>query len=112
MIGYGSDGALNPAKGVRGGLDGAPARQFKVSRNGDVDALPGCAMVTVADGERIRSYSAGGGGYGAPAEREPGEVLRDVVEGWVTRERAERVYRVAIDERGEVDEARTATLRA
>jgi N-methylhydantoinase B len=111
-IGYGSDGALNPAKGVRGGLDGGRAQQFKISRNGHVEPLPGCAMVTVADGERIRSYSCGGGGYGAPAERDPREVRGDVVEGWVTPERAESVYRVAIDETGAVDEPRTAALRA
>ena len=110
-IGYGSDGAINPAKGVRGGLNGGAAHQYKVSRNGRIDELPGCALVAVADGERIRSYSCGGGGYGPPVERDLAEVLHDVAEGWVSRARAEAVYRVAIDEQGAVDAGRTAKLR-
>ncbi len=111
MIGYGSDGAINAAKGVRGGLNGAPARQYKVSRNGNIDELPGCAMVTVSDGERVRSYSCGGGGYGPPMERDPNEVVRDISEGWVSRARAEAVYRVAIDDNGALDADKTAGLR-
>ncbi len=111
-IGYGSDGNFNAAKGVRGGLDGAKAQQYKVAVDGALEALPGCALVKVADGERIRSYSCGGGGYGAPKERDPAAVRQDVVEGWVTRQRAEAIYGVAIDEAGEVDAQKSAALRA
>ena len=68
-------------------------------------------MVTVADGERIRSHSRGGDGYGAPADRDPNEVLRDISEGWVSRARAEAVYRVAIDDKGTLDVGKTAGLR-
>ena len=111
MIGYGSDGVINAAKGVRGGLNGGPARQYKVSRNGNIDELPGCAMVTVSDGERVRSYSCGGGGYGPPMERHPNEVVHDISEGWVSRARGEAVYRVAIDDNGALDAGETAGLR-
>jgi N-methylhydantoinase B len=111
-IGYGSDGNFNPAKGVRGGLSGAKAQQYKVAVDGALEALPGCALVKVSDGERIRSYSCGGGGYGAPKERDPAAVRQDVVEGWVTRQRAEAIYGVAIDEAGEVDAQKSAALRA
>jgi N-methylhydantoinase B len=111
-IGYGSDGNSNPAKGVRGGLNGAKAQQYKIALDGVLETLPGCALVKVADGERIRSYSCGGGGYGAPMERDPAAVLQDVVEGWVTRQRAEEIYGVAIDQSGEVDVQKSAALRA
>jgi N-methylhydantoinase B len=111
-IGYGSDGNFNAAKGVRGGLSGAKAQQYKVAVDGALEALPGCALVKVSDGERIRSYSCGGGGYGAPKERDPAAVRQDVVEGWVTRQRAEAIYGVAIDEAGEVDAQKSAALRA
>jgi N-methylhydantoinase B len=111
-IGYGADGADNPAKGVRGGLTGGKARQYKVSRNGEEEALPGCALVAVADGERIRSYSCGGGGYGAPKERDPLSVAHDVSEGWVSRERARDVYGVVIGEDGAIDSAASMALRA
>ena len=111
-IGYGSDGTVNGPKGVRGGGEGARARQIKVSLNGDLDELPGCAVVSLADGERIRSYSCGGGCYGAPTERDPDLVRRDVVEGWVTRERAREVYGVVIDVAGGVDAEASRALRA
>ena len=56
--------------------------------------------------------SCGGGGYGPPDARDPEAVLRDVVDGRITVERAESEYRVAIDAAGRVvDEARTRTLR-
>ena len=56
------------------------------------------------------SFSCGGGGYGPPEEREAERVLHDVREGWVSRERAETVYAVAIGAEG-IDETRTAELR-
>ena len=45
----------------------------------------------------ISVRTCGGGGYGPPEERDPERVLRDVLEGKVSAERARDVYRVAID---------------
>jgi N-methylhydantoinase B len=45
-------------------------------------------------------------------ERDPAEVLHDVVEGWVTRERAAAVYGVAIDEAGRLDLGKSEALRS
>jgi N-methylhydantoinase B len=39
--------------------------------------------------------TSGGGGYGDPLERDPALVLDDVLEGWVSLERARTVYGVA-----------------
>ena len=39
----------------------------------------------------------GGGGYGSPAARDPGRVLEDVREGYVSLEQARSAYGVAID---------------
>jgi len=111
-IAYGSDGSVNGPKGVRGGHDGATANQFIVRRDGSAEALPACAVVSVAEGERIRSRSCGGGGYGAPHTREPREVARDVVEGWITAARARDVYAVIVNDAGNVDEPATARLRS
>jgi len=111
-VGYVSDGGINGPKGVRGGLTGATAKQFKIRTDGTIEALPGCAQVTVRDGERIQSYSCGGGGYGAPRERDPALVARDVAERWVSRERARAVYGVAVAADGQVDVANTRALRA
>jgi N-methylhydantoinase B len=54
----------------------------------------------------------GGGGYGPPEQRDPFRVAKDVAEGWVTRGRAETVYRVALTDDLAIDEAATARLRA
>lgn len=60
-----------------------------------------------------RSLSPGGGGFGDPKTRDPVNVLRDVRDGIVSRDAAEREYGVAITSDGRaIDAARTATLRA
>jgi len=110
-VAYVSDGTTNGPKGVRGGLPGGAARQFKLGRNGAAEPVPPCAQVHLLDGERIQSFSCGGGGYGPPRERDPAQVRRDVLEGWISRARAEQVYGVAIDEAGRLDAARTQQLR-
>jgi N-methylhydantoinase B len=65
-----------------------------------------------SDGESIVSVSCGGGGYGVPEERDPELVAHNLSEGWITRERAERVYRVAFTLDGAVDRAKTEKLRS
>jgi len=110
-VAYVSDGTINSSKGVRGGLGGAPSRQVRLTRNGGQEALANCAVVPLAEGERIASWSCGGGGYGDPATRDPKLVAHDVAEGWVSRERARAVYKVAVDANGTVDAAATGALR-
>ena len=73
--------------------------------------LPNCHGVTLAPGERVVSYSAGGGGYGLPWERDPALVKHDLDEGWITAERAESVYGVVLDQDGAIDGAATAARR-
>ncbi len=69
--------------------------------------------VVLGAGDVVRIESAGGGGFGDPYEREPELVLADVLAGLVSREQAERAYRVALTAAGEaIDRGRTAELRA
>ena len=109
-VAYGSDGTVEPALGARGGLPGGPARHFKRNADGSLSDLPSLGLVTLSDGERIVSVTAAGGGYGPPMERDPELVRRDVLERWITRERARAVYGVVLDDSGAVDA--TATERA
>jgi N-methylhydantoinase B len=102
---------MNPAHGVRGGRSGTPAVQYRIDRAGNAHELPICGRVAIAEGERVVSASAGGGGYGSPTKREPQLVSNDVAEGWITRKRAAQVYHVALDAEGDVDWAETAILR-
>ncbi|MGO8800824.1 MAG: hydantoinase B/oxoprolinase family protein [Roseiarcus sp.] len=111
-VAYVSDGNHNPAKGVRGGLSGAPSSQFLKRSDGALEAMPGCAEVVVRPGEAMVSISCGGGGYGSPRERAPERVVEDVREGWVSRARAASVYAVALSSDLQIDEAMTAQLRS
>lgn len=111
-VGYVSDGAINPPLGVRGGLVGGKADQWRIAANGTRERLPPCAQITLNPGDHLISISTGGGGYGPPFERDPYAVARDVAERWIDGERARSVYGVALSEHGTVDESETQRLRA
>lgn len=108
---YANDGSINAMAGARGGHGGAPSGQYRRGIDGALELLDICGPVRIAEGERIVARTSGGGGYGDPATRDPQAVARDVLEGWVSAERAETVYRVALTADGGVDEAGTARLR-
>jgi N-methylhydantoinase B len=56
--------------------------------------------------------AAGGGGYGDPLERDPEIVEKDVIEGYVSLERAREDYGVVINPKTmKVDRAATEKLR-
>ncbi len=110
-VAYGADGHVNPPKGVRGGGVGGKADQHLRRIGGDIVRLPPCAQVHVTLGEAILATSTGGGGYGAPTDRDPQRVALDVSEGYVSCERARAVYGVVIGEDGSVDGEETDALR-
>ena len=63
-------------------------------------------------GQVLANNTGGGGGWGNPFERDPALVAKDVRNGFVSVEAAERDYGVAVDPATfSVDTARTATLR-
>ena len=109
---YNSDGNINGPQGVRGGHDGTRSRQYVRSGNGDEIEIPAFGRVTLKPGDLMMSFSCGGGGYGAPGEREPAAVARDVASGFVSADRAESVYGVVLTADGAVDDAATAARRA
>lgn len=110
-VNFVSDGCQNPAKGVRGGGTGGPAKQFRKRQDGSLEVLPGVTSATLQPGERLLAYTCGGGGYGDPRNRAPARVAKDVREGWISRERAEQVYHVALDSSLNADPQGTARLR-
>src|SRR6202043_647082 len=78
--------------GVSGGMAGLP---YQASVDGR--PLPGMNDdVPLPAGTLLRLRTTGGGGWGDPFEREPEPVLRDVVQGRVSEESAERDYGVVI----------------
>jgi N-methylhydantoinase B len=73
-----------PPKGVAGGRDGTRARFVVRFGTPQEYETPASARVDMAAGERFLLQSAGGGGYGDPARRDPTAIARDVAEGYVT----------------------------
>jgi N-methylhydantoinase B len=99
--------------GVRGGEAGALNRFYWQTDTGEASP-PLVSKVTdvrVRQGQRVRLETPGGGGFDAPADRDADVVGRDVRLGYVTREAAQGVYRVALLEDGTIDRVATAALR-
>jgi N-methylhydantoinase B len=116
-VAYCSDGDINVAKGVLGGLNGSSAINAKRHANGEEEPLPGFRIEVCKPQERMLFRSVAGGGYGNPTKRDPHRVARDADRQWLSVERAEKVYKVALKLADNgidylVDEARTATLRS
>ena len=109
---YAADGRINPALGARGGHPGGTLWAYKRTRAGELEELDTSGHVFLEPGETIVSVSPAGGGYGAPIERNPERVSHDVVEGWISRERAAEVYGVITDAGGNVDREATVARRA
>jgi N-methylhydantoinase B len=108
---YAADGRINPALGARGGHSGGTLWPYRRTRTGQLEELDMSGHVFLDSGETIISISPAGGGYGPPIEREPGRVVHDVLEGWISRERAAAIYGVIMDDAGNIDNEATAARR-
>jgi N-methylhydantoinase B len=86
----------------------------------DLDALPGQEqpvdhkgpMLMIGPDSVITWTGANNPGYGDPLARAPQAVATDVSRGWLGATEATRVYAVAWDDDGTVDETGTVRLRA
>jgi N-methylhydantoinase B len=81
-----------PPGGLFGGRAAAKARFERNGQPADPSGLTLCDR-----GDTIGFYSAGGGGYGDPRERDPEAVAEDVANGYVSLERARADYGVVLD---------------
>ena len=112
---YSSEGDrhLDPPRGIFGGSDGEVGA---VTRNpGTPEEEPFPAKVTgihCAAGDVIRIQAPNGAGYGDPLERDPAQVVEDVVDGFTTAEIARSAYGVVLrDGTLELDLEATAAER-
>jgi N-methylhydantoinase B len=81
-----------PPQGVAGGHDGSRARFVVRLGTPQEYETPASARVEMQAGERFLLQSAGGGGYGDPARRDPAAVARDFAEGYVTKDAGKNDY--------------------
>lgn len=84
------------AYGLLGGQPGSIPCMRVVGSDGSTRELQVNAFHNIGAGDTFELVSQGGGGFGDPLERDPVEVLHDVVNGFVTGERALADYGVVI----------------
>ena len=107
-----SEGHKYPPKGLFGGSDGTPSQLVWTKADGEVVQLPSkLPYHHFAMGDRITAIRACGGAYGNPLERDPADVLDDVIDEYITRDKALADYGVMITGRFEVDSQATGRER-
>jgi N-methylhydantoinase B len=101
-----------PPEGLFGGAPGRLAYYGLIDPEGRERPLGSKVTFVVPRGCTVTMRTCGGGGYGLPSRREPRRVLQDVIEGKVSPERAEELYKVALDPGNRrVNQDRTEELR-
>lgn len=88
-----SDGHRAGAPGLFGGQPGGTARLLRNPGTAREEALSSkAANLVLAAGESVRLETPGGGGFGAPTERDPAALAADLADGRLTREAARELY--------------------
>ncbi len=108
------DGMLeeNRAFGLAGGLPGETNRVFIRTPDGERIDVDSKSVHALQEGCEITIHSSGGGGWGAPRERDPELVASDVRNGFISPESARRDSGVVLDAAtGRVDEEATGRAR-
>ena len=103
---------LSPPWGINGGKEADP-NHVVIDPGTENEERKGSSYNFLEAGQVLANNTGGGGGWGNPFERDPAKVAKDVRNGFVSAEAAERDYGVAVDPATfNVDTKRTATLRA
>ena len=103
--------SVTPAWGLFGGKDAVgPDVVVNPGRKDErhmlkVNSLP------MKVGDVVEHHTGGGGGYGNPWERDPHLVREDAIDGYVTRQGAERDYGVVLKKDLSIDEKATQKRR-
>lgn len=101
-----------PPRGLAGGADGGLNRMELEFPDGTTRAWGSKERVQLPPGTVVRSWCAGGAGYGDPLERPADAVLADVRAGLLSTNRAHNDYGVVVTADWRLDARATDTLRA
>ena len=85
----------SPPFGLRGGRSGAAAIVTLTTPDGATRLLPSKGAFAAPAGAVIDMITPGSGGFGPPAERAPGAIGRDLLDGYVSEAGATRDYGIA-----------------
>jgi N-methylhydantoinase B len=92
-----SDSFITAAEGAAGGMDGSHCRVVRNEHSNAPEVLDPKQRVTALNvGETIRMETPGGAGYGAPSDRDPADLARDLADGRVSEAAATRDYGEAL----------------
>lgn len=107
------DNVRFPCFGIDGGMSGWPGRfTLNPGAPDEKDIPPASEGISVKSGDILRIETGGGGGWGDPFTRNPEDVQRDVLEGYVTQSAALSEYGVALSDNGrEIDQSDTEVAR-
>ena len=99
VVSYCCDRARSITWGIEGGLPSSPHGVW-LNKGTDDERFLGAIFsnVEISEGDFFTRPSAGGGGYGDPLERDPDAVCEDVIDGYVTIDRALKDYGVVVEE--------------
>ena len=104
--------SVPPAWGLFGGRDAVGPDVVVNPGHEDERHLLKANDLPLERGDVVTLLTGGGGGFGAPLEREPERVRQDVVDGYVSREAAVRDYGVVLRDDLTIDEEATRSQRA
>ncbi|MEM2897171.1 MAG: hydantoinase B/oxoprolinase family protein [Candidatus Bathyarchaeia archaeon] len=91
------DGVRTKPYGLFGGKPGKSNRAILNEGTHEEKELPAKGIVEAKKGATYTIYSAGGGGWGNPLERDPELVRNDAMNGYISIESAKEDYGVVID---------------
>ncbi|MGE0726036.1 MAG: hydantoinase B/oxoprolinase family protein, partial [Alphaproteobacteria bacterium] len=86
-----ADHFRHPPEGFRGGSPGA-CGHARIIRGEQTIELTSKGAHPLRKGDIVELLLGGGGGYGAPADRDHGDVERDLADGLLRPETARRIY--------------------
>jgi len=97
VMSYCCDRSRSIAWGIEGGLPSLPHGVWLTQKENEERFLGAVfSNVSIAEGDRFTRPSAGGGGFGDPLLRKPEAVLEDVVDEYVSIDRALKDYGVVV----------------
>jgi N-methylhydantoinase B/oxoprolinase/acetone carboxylase alpha subunit len=79
-----SDRSAHPPYGLQGGKPGALSSNLLIHADGTEEVLPSMFSTTIQPGDVYVHRTAGGGGWGDPAKRDPAKHAADIADGKVS----------------------------
>jgi N-methylhydantoinase B len=106
------DRSKTPAWGIMGGESANGPDVIIKSPEGEEIHLLKCNARSIKSGSKVTVLTGGGGGCQKPIQREIESVRDDVLDGYISLERARSVYGVVLNDKNEINLTETQKLRA